>query len=248
MAEPWLSAADIEKGAKWNQVVNGELEQSNFAIICLTPENLGAPWLLFEAGSLSKRAESRVCTFLYEIEYSEVKDPLSQFQHTRANEVETKKMVETINRYLGDAALPKDRLDKAFDKWWPDLKSSLDGVLAPDLKTVSHERNVPGMISEILERVREQGREMERLRRSLEPVFSAEFPGSDLIPTPIRRPDSPPQPVGEPAVRPRPVGSRPASRPIYPPKPPSRPVSSAPPPSDDADGPHEDIRDDDIPF
>jgi hypothetical protein len=65
MAEPWLSAEDIEKGAKWNQVVSGELEKSNFAIICLTPENLGAPWLLFEAGALSKRPESRVCTYLY---------------------------------------------------------------------------------------------------------------------------------------------------------------------------------------
>jgi hypothetical protein len=88
--DPWLSAADIEKGAKWNQVVSGELENSNFSIICLTGDNLGAPWLLFEAGAISKRADSRAFTYLYGIEYSDVKDPLSQFQHTLANEAETK--------------------------------------------------------------------------------------------------------------------------------------------------------------
>jgi TIR domain len=38
--KPWLSANDIDKGAKWRQAVTGELEKSNFGLICLTPENL----------------------------------------------------------------------------------------------------------------------------------------------------------------------------------------------------------------
>lgn len=51
VVEPWLSAADIEKGSKWAQAVTGELERASFAVLCLTPENLTAPWLLFEAGA-----------------------------------------------------------------------------------------------------------------------------------------------------------------------------------------------------
>jgi hypothetical protein len=30
MVEPWLSASDIDKGAKWRQSINGELEKSDF--------------------------------------------------------------------------------------------------------------------------------------------------------------------------------------------------------------------------
>ncbi len=64
MAEPWMSA-DVEKGAKWSQSVSGELEKSNFAAVCLTPENLTAPWLLFDAVALRNRqihVHSHICS------------------------------------------------------------------------------------------------------------------------------------------------------------------------------------------
>src|SRR5579863_7341899 len=95
LADPWMSAGDIEKGAKWNQVVSGELEKSNFSVICLSSDNLNSPWLLFESGALSKRSDSRVFTYLFGVEYADVKDPLSQFQHTKADEGDTKRLVET---------------------------------------------------------------------------------------------------------------------------------------------------------
>ena len=87
--DPFLSASDIDKGSKWRQIVSGELGRSNFGIICLTPENLESPWLLFEAGALSKMEESRTWTYLYGVKYEDVKDPLSQFQHTVVEEKDT---------------------------------------------------------------------------------------------------------------------------------------------------------------
>jgi hypothetical protein len=57
-----MSAADIDKGAKWSTEISRELEQANFAVSCLTPENLNEPWLLFEAGALSKKDGAQVCT------------------------------------------------------------------------------------------------------------------------------------------------------------------------------------------
>ena len=38
--EPWVSEKDINAGERWAQMIAGELEQANFGIICLTPENL----------------------------------------------------------------------------------------------------------------------------------------------------------------------------------------------------------------
>lgn len=52
--EPWMSEASIHAGEGWGISVAKELEASNFGIICITRENLNAPWVLFEAVALAK--------------------------------------------------------------------------------------------------------------------------------------------------------------------------------------------------
>ena len=52
--KPWLSAEDIDKGARWSSDLAHELEDAHVGVICLTPENLEEPWIHFEAGALSK--------------------------------------------------------------------------------------------------------------------------------------------------------------------------------------------------
>ena len=50
---PWLSCADIDKGSGWLCELSGALATSKASIICLTPNNLTAPYILFESGALS---------------------------------------------------------------------------------------------------------------------------------------------------------------------------------------------------
>ena len=52
----WMSESEIEVGSLWIEKLNRALNSSSFGVLCLTPENLNAPWLLFEAGSLAKGA------------------------------------------------------------------------------------------------------------------------------------------------------------------------------------------------
>lgn len=52
--EPWMSRHDIKAGERWDKELSGELNDSKFGIICLTSDNYDAPWILFEAGALSK--------------------------------------------------------------------------------------------------------------------------------------------------------------------------------------------------
>jgi hypothetical protein len=64
--EPWISTG-IDKGARWAPEIAENLEASGVGIVCLTSDNLTEPWILFEAGALSKiRHERRVWTFLLE--------------------------------------------------------------------------------------------------------------------------------------------------------------------------------------
>src|SRR5579863_4546010 len=81
--KPWLSANDIDKGARWSADVASRLEKARFGIICLTPGNLHSDWILFEAGALSKTLQnSRVCPLLFGLQPADVKGPLAQFQAT----------------------------------------------------------------------------------------------------------------------------------------------------------------------
>lgn len=50
---PWMSEHDIAAGARWGHELAVRLEDAGFGVICLTPENIGVPWLLYEAGALS---------------------------------------------------------------------------------------------------------------------------------------------------------------------------------------------------
>jgi hypothetical protein len=161
LCDPFLSTEDIEKGAKWRQAISGALQNSDVSIVCLTPENLTSPWLLFEAGAIAKHAESRVWTYLTGLKYADVKDPLSEFQHTAANREDTEKLIKALNRHLNEGALTQERLKKAFDRWWPDMEKKLKAVPPPPgpAKTPADPiAKVLDMTTEILERVREQSK------------------------------------------------------------------------------------------
>jgi hypothetical protein len=168
--QPWMSANDIEKGTRWRSGLANELEQASVSIICLTPENLEAPWIHFEAGALSKQQQNTyVCTFLFGLEPIDIREPLAQFQATTADKEDTLKLIHTINRLQSDAALPEGKVNEAFDVWWPKLEQRLSNIQKPQEKQtqqirsdpyqqLEHQRDVREILAEILELVRAQSR------------------------------------------------------------------------------------------
>lgn len=100
--KPWLSVADIDKGARWGTEIATKLKDSKAGIICLTPNNLHSDWLLFEAGALSKTIENTyVCPFLIGLEPADVKPPLAQFQATRATKKDVLKLLKKVEYSAG---------------------------------------------------------------------------------------------------------------------------------------------------
>ena len=117
---PFMSASDIEKGSRWSNDLAIHLEDAQFGLICLTQENLEAPWLLFEAGALSKSIESsRVVPYLYGVSQAELQGPLAQFQGTLAAKDSTLDVIKSINEASGENGLKPTRLESAFETWWP---------------------------------------------------------------------------------------------------------------------------------
>lgn len=135
--QPWMSEVDIDKGARWDVDVANQLKKAKVGIICLTPDNLNAPWIHFEAGALSKTVEKEtyVCPYLFEVDLKDIKGlPLEQFQSTIADKNDTRKLINTINKALEDKALKENFLNEAFEMWWPKLEDKLKNI--PDILTL----------------------------------------------------------------------------------------------------------------
>jgi hypothetical protein len=153
-----MPASDIEAGARWSNDIATQLDETRFGVICLTRENLEAPWVIFEAGALSKTlSKTFVCPYLFGIEPTDLKGPLVQFQAIKADKGATKKLVHTINRGLDENALTKNALDKAFDKWWPELEGLLK-IIPPAEKDKLPTREDREILEEILGLLRNQTR------------------------------------------------------------------------------------------
>ena len=154
--KPWLSSADIDKGARWGTDVASRLEGAKAGIICLTPSNVHSDWILFEAGALSKTLQNTfVCPFLIGLEPPDVKQPLAQFQATRAVKGDVLKLLRTLNKALGDSALEDEHIKEAFEVWWPKLEAQLAKLPKDDATTNTH-RPDRELLEEILSLVRNQ--------------------------------------------------------------------------------------------
>jgi len=151
--KPYFSPEDIEKGAKWNSEISKELESSNIGIICLTRDNTEKPWILFEAGALSKSLEKgRVCTLLFDVDTSDVKGPLTSFQGTRFQREDFKRLVSVINAAGGESRLEPAVLDGVFDMWWPKLEAEIAAILkAGDKVEKKDRRSERDILEELLE-------------------------------------------------------------------------------------------------
>jgi|GEM_PF-4652581 len=154
--EPWISSG-IEKGKRWNTEIASSLEESNFGIICLTQDNLASPWILFEAGALSKLQDGCLYTLLSGIEHNEVKQPLAQFQHTLFNKTDFKSMLTSINTRLNELdkrSLSAETLDKIYEKNFEELHEQVQKILSEENQEVHHARSTDDKIDEILNLVR----------------------------------------------------------------------------------------------
>lgn len=127
--EPWMSAEDVDKGARWSSDVATQLSTARVGIVCLTPENLQSPWVVFEAGALSSTLDKTfVCPYILDLGPADLTGPFVQFQATKANKMDTKKLLLTINKASSDEALSSDRLNSAFERWWPDFEERLKQI------------------------------------------------------------------------------------------------------------------------
>lgn len=125
--EPYIST-EIDAGVNWIRNLKDALESSEFGIMCVTKENMNNAWLNFEAGALSVALhDERVAPILIGMKTSDIAPgwPLNHYQAVTDEEGGIYRLVKTINQCCA-RVLPEAKLEKAFERCWPDFEGLLE--------------------------------------------------------------------------------------------------------------------------
>src|ERR1700761_2612276 len=174
-SKPWMST-NITKGEGWDKEIHIGLNDTKIGILFLTKESIESKYLHYEAGAISNVPESLVCTFLFGIKNTDVKQPLSRFQATQNNKEDVFKLVSNINtkiQALGGLSLDINQLAEIYEIMWPILETKIKEIKVNSTNstattTITPIRTERDILEEILNIVREKDREREN---SLERVL-----------------------------------------------------------------------------
>ncbi|MCX5260936.1 toll/interleukin-1 receptor domain-containing protein [Streptomyces canus] len=166
--EPFVSSLDIAKGERGLATIAHELEGSRHGIICVNRANQNAPWLNFEAGSISKQVEtSRVFPVLIDLPGSDLQGPLREFQYTELfSERDMLRLVESIWEACPDPNINLIQLRKNFSRLWPELMDALEETKetpSVELASAQEARSAEDKLDELLGLARQNQRRIDSL-------------------------------------------------------------------------------------
>jgi hypothetical protein len=156
--EAYVSSTQIESGTRWNAELTRELAINSYGILCLTEGSKSAPWIIFEAGALSKAVDkSHVVPLLFDLRQSDIDFPLAQFQMRLANKSDIHALVSDINK-AAEGHIETTRLEEIFSVWWPNFETRQNSIRETfrNASSVTVQNDTPPILEEILEAVRAQ--------------------------------------------------------------------------------------------
>jgi len=170
--KPWVSGKDIQAGERWSLEVGKELEESNFGILCLTKDNLSAPWMLFEAGALSKAiSAAAVCPYILDAEFRDITGPLSQFQSKKTDDSSTLELLQAMNKSAPDP-MEEPRLTELFEVLWPKLEQELGKIPKAQAQGAAQSaRPEAEVLEELVASVRTMDRRFDGLENIVNRIF-----------------------------------------------------------------------------
>lgn len=155
--ECFLSSKDIDAGAVWFDTLRLNLEKSKIGILCLTPDSIQKPWILFEAGFVARAFDQRrVYPLLVDIQTSDIPAPLSIFQAGTLAKADMLKMVHMVNDVSETTSLDFSTLEDSFELRWASFEKELKSILQTKESPAKQPPSNPdsAAIEEILKLVR----------------------------------------------------------------------------------------------
>ena len=124
--QPWMSEATMA-AHDWRNTIGANLNRASVGVICITPENAEASWLMYEAGVLHGIG-AEVCPLLYGLLPEAGPEPLRNLQAKTLDKDGIWGVVKLLNSKLS-APLPAKHLDLSFNDAWKVFEGKLDDFL-----------------------------------------------------------------------------------------------------------------------
>ena len=141
---PFVSTDVSRKGSAWFKKVKDQFNQTDFGIICLSRDNLNAPWLLFETGVLATRFDQvHICTVLIgDLSDTDITGPLHNFQSIKLKDKEDiRKLIQTLNQLHGTRMSSANALNSAFDRRWPIFEDACKKAIKKEMNREEIEKS-----------------------------------------------------------------------------------------------------------
>lgn len=168
---PWLSSKDIGKGDRWSPAIAKKLSETDQGVVIVTPTNIDAPWLNFEAGALAKSlSNAQVRPLLFGLGPSDLSGPLAEFQATEAlDRADMLEFMKSLNDQ-SEQALEQRILERSFARSWDDFSQRVEKIDVGQESSGRRQtrRSQEDILSEVLQRVRGLERRSEQRERDLD--------------------------------------------------------------------------------
>lgn len=127
--DSWVSAEDIQDGARWSPELVRILDQASFCIICVDPSNFLSHWLHFEVGAIAKATSKwQVRIFLNELIPSDLRGPLTLFQAVRLEKGDVQRLFEDIHANLTQATVSHINMVSNLETAWPEFLENVTQI------------------------------------------------------------------------------------------------------------------------
>lgn len=158
--EVFYSPEDIQKGENWDSRLTKELEECKYGIVCLTKENVSAPWVHFEAGALSNSLDSHTSALMIDVVTSDIQGPLSRFQATKFEKKDFYQLVCGINE-ASENKISEKVLNNSFEAIWDKMQTNIQDIIEEHSKSnkdTNKEKNreANDILEELLQLLRKQ--------------------------------------------------------------------------------------------
>jgi len=128
--ETFMSEEDITAGSNWFQVIKDELESSDCAIICITKDNINAPWINFEGGAIAmQHKETHVIPFLIDTDLNNYDGPFKNYHHIKLSLDGYKKILKDIKKIGNFTYLSNKNLEILSEKYFLEFDGKVQEVL-----------------------------------------------------------------------------------------------------------------------
>ncbi len=146
--ECFVSDQDIASGSDWWNKIKTELRKCKLGILCITKENLRAPWIYFEAGAMVAREVPSIPLLVSCNITALASSPLNGKQAVDFyDQKKFLKMLSDINNAM-EYGLSEDQINTLGKEAYVRLKNELDFVFSKlrDLRTFNDKYVYPGEV------------------------------------------------------------------------------------------------------